>query len=54
MDFCQESGVNTAYIRTLDESTGNAIVQVNDTGENSIVLFGGANKKMTDPILIWY
>lgn len=39
-----EYGVNTQYIRTIDVPTGHAFIQLDDNGQNSIVLFGGANQ----------
>lgn len=42
-DLCEKNGVNTSYIRYSEERTGNAIIQVAETGENSIILFPGAN-----------
>ena len=41
----QENGVNTDHIREVKERTGNAMIQVGQEGQNSIVLFGGANQK---------
>ncbi len=41
--FCEDNGVNTKFIRKVEAPTGNAIIQVSDDGENSIVLFKGAN-----------
>lgn len=46
--FLEENKVDTSYIKTIDEATGNAVIQVNKEGENCIILFGGANKKITD------
>jgi ribokinase len=40
-------GVNTQPVRTVDGPSGHAIIQVDDAGENSIVLFGGANHQLT-------
>jgi ribokinase len=40
-------GVDTAFIRTTNTPTGQAIIQVNREGENAILLFGGANRKIT-------
>ena len=42
---CKENGINDKHIKTVDERTGNAIIQVSGQGQNSIVLFGGANRK---------
>lgn len=47
VEVCRESGVHTDYIKVSEERTGNAIIQVADSGENSIVLFAGANRKNT-------
>jgi len=43
-----EYGVNTDNIQKTDkEATGHAIIQVTDEGENSIILYGGANQSHT-------
>jgi len=42
-----EFGVNVDNVATIDEPSGHAIIQVDDSGENSIVLFGGANQQLT-------
>ncbi len=39
----KESGVNTDYILQSCQATGHAIIQVNNEGQNSIVLYSGAN-----------
>lgn len=44
-EVCAESGVNVEYIRECQTRTGNAIIQVADNGQNSIVLFAGANRE---------
>lgn len=43
-DALTEYGVNTDGIQTIDEPSGHAIIQVDDNGENAIVLHGGANQ----------
>ncbi len=45
-EFLQAHSVNTLFVRTVDVPTGNAMIQVEDTGNNSIVLYGGANMQM--------
>lgn len=40
----QEDGVGVYCIQHVEEPTGHAIIQVNDAGENAIMLFGGANQ----------
>ncbi len=47
VDLCREAGVDVSRIRVLPERTGHAIIQVDKAGQNSIVLFGGANRAVT-------
>jgi ribokinase len=47
-DTLEEAGVDVAHVNVVDEPTGHAIIQVNEAGENAIVLYGGANRKI-DP-----
>jgi len=42
-----ESGVKLDYLKTLTSKTGHAIIQVDNSGENSILLFPGANHQIT-------
>ncbi|MBQ9783844.1 MAG: ribokinase [Clostridia bacterium] len=47
-----DSGVDTGNVRTVDGiSCGHAIIQVTPAGENCILLFGGANRQITDPFI---
>ncbi len=39
----QENGVNISHIRETEECTGQAIIQVEESGENCIFLYHGAN-----------
>ncbi len=43
-----ESGVNTRFLKVLDAPTGHAIIQVDEKGENCIILCAGANH-MVEP-----
>lgn len=43
-EMCERSGANTEYIGITDVRTGNAIIQVDDSGQNCIILFSGANR----------
>jgi len=47
METCRSHGVNTQFIQKASARCGNAIVQVSKSGQNSIVLFGGANRQNT-------
>lgn len=42
-----EAGVNTRYVETIPGKTGHAIIQVDQSGQNCILLYGGANRAMT-------
>ena len=41
----EENGVNTSFIEQVDGPSGHAIIEVDSKGENSILLYGGANMK---------
>jgi len=47
LETCRKHKVNTQYIRKTSVRCGNAIIQVSKSGQNSIVLFGGANRQNT-------
>ncbi len=46
LDLCKEYGVHTDYLTEVDIPTGNAMIQVDDAGDNCILLYGGANNAM--------
>lgn len=41
--FLNEAGVQTDYIQHTDRATGHAVIQVDETGQNNIIIWGGAN-----------
>lgn len=47
VEYLKQNGVNTECIRTVDAPTGHAIIQVNQTGQNCIIICGGANHCIT-------
>lgn len=47
LDICHENGVDTTYIRKLPEKGGHTIIQVDDGGQNCIILYGGTNQMQT-------
>jgi len=51
VDILREAGVEVDHIATLDVPTGHAIINVDDAGENAIVLFAGANRGLTEAML---
>lgn len=44
---CEEGGVKTDYIRKVPGKSGHTIIQVDKNGQNCILLYGGANRKIT-------
>lgn len=47
-EILSESGVDTRYLRRIEEKNGHAIIQVTKDGENSIILYSGSNARITD------
>lgn len=46
-DTMSENGVNVDYIKQHEESSGHAIIQVDEKGQNCILLYGGTNQCLT-------
>lgn len=42
----KESGVNTDLVKTVSGNSGHAIIQKDPSGQNSILLYGGANQEI--------
>ena len=42
-----ENGVDSRFVRTVDAPCGHAVIQVDASGQNCILLFGGANQCVT-------
>jgi len=47
LDKLSAEGIDTRWVRTGSSPTGQAIIQVDDAGQNAIVLLGGANQDIT-------
>jgi ribokinase len=43
-DALEEAGVRIETLAEVTEATGHAVIEVNDEGENAIVIWGGANR----------
>lgn len=43
LDTLREAGVNTEYVHTDGSIIGHALIQVDDAGENCIILYPGSN-----------
>lgn len=50
-ELLDKSGADTSLLEVLDAPTGRAVVMVNSEGNNSIVLFSGANYMVSDQLL---
>ena len=47
MDICKENGIDVSYLKQVPGKSGHAIIQLDKNGQNSILLYGGSNRKMT-------
>lgn len=43
----EDAGVNTDFLTTVPSPSGHAIIQVDSSGQNSIIIYGGANQQIT-------
>ncbi|PMR74970.1 ribokinase [Billgrantia endophytica] len=50
-DRLARAGVDVSHLLLVDEPSGHAIIQVDDRGENAIILFPGANHGFEPPAL---
>lgn len=48
VDTMAQSGVDTSLMKKMDVAAGKAIIQVNTSGQNCIMLFGGSNHANTE------
>ena len=47
LDALRKENVDTQFVSKVNTPTGRANIQVDDAGENCIILYGGANQKVT-------
>nr|WP_314463341.1 ribokinase [uncultured Clostridium sp.] len=47
LKICEEHGVATQFIRQIPGKSGHTIIQVDKSGQNCILLYGGANRSLT-------
>ncbi len=47
LDECTRYGVGTNFLKKTDEKNGHTIIQVDETGQNCILLYGGTNQMQT-------
>lgn len=50
-DKLTEKGVDVSLLKQTDGLCGNAIIQVDDAGQNCILLFGGTNRELTQEMI---
>lgn len=48
LDIASSSGVDCSLIERVDGRTGHAIIQLDRTGQNCILLYGGSNRRITE------
>lgn len=48
IEACAEYGVNSKFIKKIEGKTGHTIIQVDKNAQNCILLYGGANQKLTE------
>lgn len=57
-EICRQYGVDDSLLRTVAGLTGNTVIQVDRSGQNSILLYGGANRTVdrayVDEVLAHY
>ena len=49
--FLRDSGVDVRFVRTVDQPSGHAVIQVEPAGNNCIFLYGGANRCVTEEFI---
>lgn len=47
LHLMSDSGVNVSLVKKMPGETGHAIIQIDDTGENNIIVYGGTNQLIT-------
>lgn len=47
LDACKEYGVHDEYIQIVEGPSGHTVIQIDKNAQNSILLYGGANQKLT-------
>jgi len=48
LECCKEFGIHADYIEQIAGATGHAIIQIDKTAQNCILLYGGANQQLTE------
>lgn len=48
LSFLKDAGINTDQVTISGKGTGQAFILLQDSGENSIIIFGGANQEIKE------
>lgn len=48
LDVCRDAGINVDYVGRTEVPSGHTIIQVDEGGQNSILLYGGANQMVDE------
>lgn len=48
LDVCHDAGINTDFVGRTEVATGHTVIQVDRNGQNSILLYGGANQQVDE------
>lgn len=51
LEKLRENGVNTSLIQQMPGKGGHTVIQVNQQGQNCILLYGGTNRQLTKEII---
>lgn len=51
LELLRQAGVDTSYVEKSERMTGHAIIQVDKTGQNCILLHGGANTDIEEAFI---
>lgn len=47
LKICSDNNIDTSFIKKTDGKSGHTIIQVDENGQNCILLFGGSNQSLT-------
>ncbi len=50
-DTLEKHNVDTTYLLPCEKNSGHAIIQVEESGQNSILLYGGSNQEFTEELI---
>lgn len=47
LNTCKNNQIDISYIKRIEGKSGHTIIQVDDNGQNCIILYGGSNQSLT-------